>query len=328
MRMPTLAAALNLGAAASLLLAAVIHGSLPVQAQGGVGPDITALTERVRKLEARIAEDDASPAGGGTGKAAATRLRTPFVVVDSKGREVLVVEEAGDTHVLRMGVLGTGSVIHMQTGPDNARMTLQRNGPGLEARLDVSESKGARIQAFEGSHSSMLGTGPENKHGFFVRQGESTAQATPKVLGELAATVGESGGVLRLFDKQGLQVVGAGSNPKEGGRGQVGIGPPGKAIAVMLTHTPDGAGEVQVYGDNNSKPILEMSGSKRHFLVANRSGNPAAVVGLNQNGAGTGGNFTAIDASGNNVVKVGARADSGGALCAIHYKRGLECFPQ
>ena len=122
-------------------------------------------------------------------------------------------------------------------------------------------------------------------------------------------------------------MISAGSNPKEGGRAQLGLGAPGKAMGLVLYTAADGHGELQVLGDGNNKPVIELSGSRRHLLLSNRAGTPAAVMRLSQGGSGSGGNFTAVDGAGNNVVSLGAKSGGGGALCAIHPKKGNKCFP-
>ena len=318
---------LHVGSAAWFAAALFVNSSGFVQAQGTATLD--ALAERVKKLEARIAEDEQQQGAGPGAKAGGSRLRAPFVVTDAQGKDLLVVTEAaGGGAVLRLGQLGSGTAIQLERNAEHARVITQMAGGASEVRLEVSQDKGSRVTVYEGQHSTLIGTGADNKHGLFVRAGDGKGNSQPVSVGELAVTYGESGGILRLHDKSGKQVISAGSNAKEGGRGQFGLGPPGGNVAVLLTHAPDGPGEVGVYGGVKGKPLVEMSGSKHHVLVSNRAGEPAAMVGLNQNGTGNGGTFTATDGAGNNVVKVGSRGEGGGAMCAIHYKRGLECFPQ
>ena len=323
----SLAVVLHVGSAAWLTAALLVNGSATVNAQGG-SPSLDALSERVKKLEARVAEDE-QQAGGGSGKNAPTRMRTPFSIVDSKGREVLAVEEVGDGHVLRMGKLGSGTAIQFERTNDRALFITQMGGGGAETRLGVGETTGPRLVVYEAQHSTLVGAGPDNKHGVFVRGGETRGGASPKLLGEMAVTYGETGGILRLYDKEGqTPVITAGSNVKEAGRGQIGIGAAGsKSIGVLLFTAADGHGEMGVYGDGNGKAIVEVSGSKRQITVSNRSGNPAAVMRLGQGGTGSGGNITLVDGAGNNVVSAGARSDGGGTLCALHNKRGNQCFP-
>lgn len=293
----------------------------------GPTPSLQTLHDRVRKLETRVAADEQDRETS-TGKTVANRVRAPFVVVDAKDRPIVTIDASGDAHLLRMGSLGSGSAIQLQRTADQATLMAQLGSADNQVRIGVRQSLGPRLEAYTAQNSTIIGAGPNNRHGLFLRDGGGgKGQAPAKVLGELAVNVGESGGILRLHDRNAQQVMSAGSNPKEGGRAQLGLGAPGKKVGIVLYTAADGHGELQVIGDGNGKPVIELSGSRRHVLLSNRAGSPAAVMRLSQGGNGSGGNFTAVDGAGNNVVSLGAKSGGGGALCAIHPKKGNTCFP-
>jgi hypothetical protein len=312
--------------AGSTLTTALLMGINSAYAVGPV-PSLQTLHERVRKLETRVAADE-QERDASAGKTVANRVRAPFVVVDAKDRPIVTIDANGDAHLLRMGALGSGSAIQLQRTADEATLMAQLGSVNNQVLIGVRQSLGPRLEAYTPQNSTIIGAGPNNKHGLFLRDGGGRkGQAPAKVLGELAVTVGESGGILRLHDRNAQQVLSAGSNPKEGGRAQLGIGAPGKATGLVLYTATDGHGELQILGDGKGKPVIELSGSRRHLLLSNRAGTPAAVMRLSQGGSGSGGNFTAVDGGGNNVVSLGAKSGGGGALCAIHPKKGNKCFP-
>ena len=293
----------------------------------GPTPSLQALHDRVRKLETRVAADEQDRETP-TGKNVANRVRAPFVVVDAKDRPIVTIDASGDAHFLKMGTLGSGTAIQLERTAEQAILLAQMGSSDTQARIGIRQSTGPRIEAYTAQNSTIVGAGPNNRHGLFLRDGGGgKGKAPAKVLGELAVNVGESGGILRLHDRNAQQVISAGSNPKEGGRAQLGLGAPGKAMGLVLYTAADGHGELQVLGDGNNKPVIELSGSRRHLLLSNRAGTPAAVMRLSQGGSGSGGNFTAVDGAGNNVVSLGAKSGGGGALCAIHPKKGNKCFP-
>lgn len=309
------------GSVTTLLLIAGIGTAYAVGPTGS----LQALTIRIEKLETRVAADE--QATSGPGKAGMTRVRAPFVVVDASDRPIVTIEGNANADFLRMGAPGAGAMIQLQRTKDQAVVLAQMGGSD-EARLGVKRSVGPRVEVYTAQTSTIVGSGPNNRQGLFLRDGGGgKGQAPAKVLGELASDAGTTGGILRLHDREGKPVLSAGSNTKAGGRGQLGLGAPGKDPGVVLLANTDGYGELQIQGDGRGKPVIELSGSKRHVLLSNRSGNPAAVMRLSQGGAGSGGNFTAVDGAGNNVVSLGAKSGGGGALCAIHPKRGNQCFP-
>lgn len=322
MKPQLLPALLNFSAAALLLLSVLVLNTESVSAQA-TPPALDALTDRVKKLEARVAEDEQQGASGGT-KASSNRVRTPFVIVDSKGKEVLVVDEAPGGGVLRMGGVGSGPAINLRVTQSAAEVTTQLGGGDNVARMLVSENIGARIVVREGESSTLIGNGGDNKHGLLVRKGKG--DATPKTVGELALTYGETGGILRLFDKDGKQVISAGSNAKEGGRGQIGVGPPGGQVGVLLTHAPDGDGEVEVFGGGTGKPLIALNGSQHLIALYNKAGAAAVTLGLSQSGAGPGGNITARDGKGDGIFSAGLMSGGGGTACINHIKRGTICM--
>ncbi len=290
-------------------------------------PTLQALNIRVQKLETRVAADE-QQSGESSGKKISNRVRAPFVVVDSKDRPIITVDAIGDSHFLKMGELGSGTAIQLERNSERASVVTQLGAGDTQARIGVRQGTGPRLEVYTTKNTTIIGAGLNNRHGIFLRDGGGgKGQPTAKVLGEFAVNVGESGGILRLYDKIAQQVLSAGSNSKEGGRGQLGLSAPGKAGGIALFTAADGHGEIQVLGDGNGKPVIELSGSKRQVLVSNKAGNPAAVMRLSQGGNGSGGNFTAVDAAGNNVVSMGALSGGGGTLCAIHRKRGNQCFP-
>lgn len=308
------------GAATSTLLIAGIGTAYAVGPSGS----LQSLLIRIEKLEARVAADD-DPAPS-TDKAGTTRVRAPFVVVDARDRPIVTIESSGNADFLRMGSLGSGTAIQLQRNAEQAIVVTQF-GQG-EARIGVKKSNGPRLEVYTADTSTIVGSGANGRQGLFLRDGGGgKGQAPAKVLGELATDAGKTGGVLRLHDREGKPVLSAGSNAKAGGRGQLGLSAPGKDTGLALLIAPDGHGELQILGDGNGKPVIELSGTQRRLLLSNRSGNPAAVMRLSQNGAGSGGNFTAVDGGGNNVVSLGAKSGGGGALCAIHPKKGNKCFP-
>lgn len=296
--------------AASFATACLVTGIGTVAAQG------EALT--LESLQARIHALETRPNN---------RVRAPFVVVDARNQPVLTVSANGDSHILRMGTLGSGSTIQLERTPQHATLLAQYGSGDTQARVGVREGRGPRLEVYTKEHSTIVGNGSGNRHGVFLRDGGGGAGNAPaKSLGEFAVNIAESGGILRLYDKDGKAVLSAGSNAQEGGRGQLGLSAPGKPVGVLLHSGPEGEGELQVLG-SDGKAVVELSGGRRHVLLSNRAGNPAAVMRLSQGGAGSGGNFTATDAAGNNVVSAGALSGSGGALCVIHPKRGNQCFP-
>jgi hypothetical protein len=310
----------------SLLTGALLTGIGIVYAQGAA-PNLQTLSERVRKLENRIAADE-QDSGASAGKNAVNRVRAPFMVVDAKDRPIVTIDANGDAHFLKMGTLGSGPALQLERNAGRAGLVTQLGSGDQQARVGVGLSTGPRLEVYTAQNSTIIGGGAHNRHGLFLRDGGGgKGQPPAKVLGEMAVTVGESGGILRLYDKNALQVISAGSNPKEGGRAQLGLGMPGKNVGLVLYTAADGHGELQVLGDGNSKPVIELSGSRRHVLLSNRAGTPAAVMRLSQGGSGSGGNFTTVDGAGNNVVSLGAKSGGGGALCAIHPKKGNKCFP-
>ncbi len=272
---------------------------------------LQSLNDRLLKLETRPVN----------------RVRAPFVVVDAKNQAIVTIESVGDNHILKMGTLGSGSAIQLERSAQHATVVTQMGSGDVQARVGVREGRGPRVEVYTKENSTIMGAGANNRHGIFLRDGGGAKDKAPaKVLGELAVNINESGGILRLYDKDGKAVMSAGSNTKEGGRGQLGLSAPGKAVGVLLYSAAEGQGEIQVLG-NDAKAVVELSGSRRHILLNNKSGNPAAVMRLSQGGNGSGGNFTAVDAAGNNVVSTGALSGGGGALCVIHPKRGNKCFP-
>ena len=315
--------------------AAIGGSALTTVLLGGIGsvhavgptPSLQTLHDRVRKLETRIAGDEQDRDTPG-GKTVANRVRAPFVVVDAKDRPIVTIDASGDAHLLRMGTLGSGSAIQLQRTADQATLLAQLGSADNQVRIGVRQSLGPRLEAYTPQNSTIIGAGPNKRHGLFLRDGGGgKGKAPAKVLGELAMNVGEGGGILRLHDSNGQQAISAGSNPREGGRAQLGLGAPGKPLGMVLYTAADGHGELQLLGDGNGKPVIELSGSRRHLLLSNRAGTPAAVMRLSQGGSGSGGNFTAVDGAGNNVVSLGAKSGGGGALCAIHPKKGNKCFP-
>lgn len=260
-------------------------------------------------------------------KRSTSRVRAPFVVVDAKDQPILTVNSIGDTHVLRMGTLGSGTAIQLERNAQQATVVTQLGSSDTQARLGVREGRGPRLEVYTKEHSTIVGSGANSRHGVFLRDGGGgPGKPAAKSLGEFAVNVSESGGILRLYDKEGKSVLSAGSNTAEGGRGQIGLSAPGKPVGVLMYSGADGGGELRVL-DADSKGVIELSGALRQVLVNNRAGKPAAVMRLSQGGTGSGGNFTAIDAAGNNVVSAGALSGGGGALCAIHPKKGNKCFP-
>jgi hypothetical protein len=285
------------------------------------------LNDRVRKLEARVAADEQQQSDKG-GKNSGNRVRAPFVVTDDKDRPIVTIEAVGDSHFLKMGNLGSGPALQLERTAGRAGLVTQLGDGNHQARVGVGLTSGPRLEVYSPENSTIIGKGHHNRHGLFLRDGGGgKGQQPAKVLGELAVNINQSGGILRLYDKDANSVLSAGSNPTEGGRAQLGLSAPGKNAGIALLVTADGHGELQVQGDGTGKPVIELSGSKRQLLLTNRSGNPAAVMRLSQGGNGSGGNFTAIDAAGNNVVSAGALPGNGGALCAIHPKKGNKCFP-
>jgi hypothetical protein len=299
------------GISSSLATAFLLIGVGAVSAEDSA-LTLQSLNERLHKLEVRPVN----------------RIRAPFVVVDEKNQPVVSIESRGGAHLLRMGVLGSGPALQLERTVERATLVTQLGQSDTQARVGVINGQGPRLEIYTKENSTIIGTGPNNRHGIFLRDGGGGKGEPPaKVLGEFAANINESGGILRLNDKDGKSVLSAGANPKEGGRGQLGLSAPGKGIGVLIYSSKEGHGELQVLGDGNSKPVIELSGSKRQLLLSNKSGAPAAVMRLSQGGTGSGGNFTAVDASGNNVVSAGALSGGGGALCAIHPKKGNKCFP-
>lgn len=295
---------------ASLATACLFTGIGVVSAENNA-LTLEALNARLHKLENRPAN----------------RVRAPFVVVDAKDQPIMTVNSIGDTHLLRMGTLGSGTAIQLERNAQQATVVTQLGASDTQARLGVREGRGPRLEVYTKEHSTIVGNGAGNRHGVFLRDGGGgTGKPAAKSLGEFAVNISESGGILRLYDKDGKAVLSAGSNTAEGGRGQIGLSAPGKAVGVLLYSGAEGSGEVRVL-DDGGKGVIELSGSLRQILLNNRAGKPAAVMRLSQGGAGSGGNFTASDAAGNNVVSAGALSGSGGALCAIHPKKGNKCFP-
>ncbi len=272
---------------------------------------LEALEARLHKLENR----------------SVNRVRAPFVVVDASNQPIVTIGTAGTVHFMRMGTLGTGSAIQLERTAQHATLVAQYGSSDTQARIGVREGRGPRLEVYTKEHSTIVGNGSANRHGVFLRDGGGgTGKPAAKSLGEFAVNIAESGGILRLYDKDGKAVLSAGSNTQEGGRGQIGLSAPGKSIGVLLYSNPEGGGELRVL-DSAGKGVVELSGSLRHVLLSNRAGKPAAVMRLSQGGTGAGGNFTASDAAGNNVVSAGSLSGGGGALCAIHVKRGNACFP-
>jgi hypothetical protein len=262
------------------------------------------------------------------GKEIANRVRAPFVVVDAKDRPIVTISASGDTHFFNMGTLGSGTAIHLERNAQQATVVTQLGSGDTQARMGVKEGRGPRLEVYTKENSTIIGGGANNRHGIFLRDGGGgKGQAPAKVLGELAVNINESGGIVRLYDKSAQPVFSVGGNYKDGGRGQLTLSSPGKNAAIALLTNADGHGELQILGDGNGKPVIELSGSRRHVLLNNKAGNPAAVMRLSQGGNGSGGNFTAVDAAGNNVVSAGALSGGGGAVCAIHPKKGNKCFP-
>lgn len=294
----------------SAATACLFTGIGTVSAQGNA-LTLEALEARLHKLENRPTN----------------RVRAPFVVVDAGNKPIVTIDAAGNTHFLRMGVLGSGTAIQLERTNSMATVVTQLGSSDTQARLGVLEGRGPRLEVYTTEHSTIVGNGSGNRHGVFLRDGGGgKGKPAAKSLGEFAVNISESGGILRLFDKDGKTVLSAGSNTQEGGRGQIGLSAPGKAMGVLMYSGADGAGELRVL-DASGKGVVELSGGLRHVLLSNRAGKPAAVMRLSQGGTGSGGNFTATDAAGNNVVSAGALSGSGGALCVIHPKRGNQCFP-
>lgn len=318
--------AVFVGISSSLATGFMLMGIGSVQAVGPA-PSLQTLHDRVRKLETQIAADEQEH-GGATGKNITNRVRAPFVVVDAKDRPIVTIDAAGETHFFKMGTLGSGTAIHLERNPQQATMVTQLGSSDTQARVGVKEGRGPRLEVYTRENSTIVGIGANNRHGVFLRDGGGgKGQAPAKVLGELAVNINESGGIVRLYDKSAQPVFSVGGNYKDGGRGQLTLSAPGKNAGMTLLTNADGHGELQILGDGNGKPVIELSGSRRHILLNNRTGNPAAVMRLSQGGNGSGGNFTAVDAAGNNVVSAGALSGSGGAVCAIHPKKGNKCFP-
>jgi len=294
----------------SLATACLFTGIGVVSAQNSA-LTLEALNARLHKLESRPAN----------------RVRAPFVVVDAKDQPIVTVDSAGNTHFLRMGTLGSGAAIQLERSAQRATVVTQVGNSDTQARLGVQDGRGPRLEVYTKENSTIVGNGANNRHGVFLRDGGGGPGKPPaKSLGEFAVNVGESGGILRLYDKDAKAVLSAGSNPAEGGRGQIGLSAPGKSMGVLMYAAATGGGELRVL-DEAGTGVIELSGSLRQILLNNRAGKPAAVMRLSQGGTGTGGNFTASDAAGNNVVSAGALPGSGGALCVIHPKKGNKCFP-
>lgn len=314
------------GISSSLATGFMLMGIGSVQAVGPA-PSLQTLHDRVRKLETQVAADEQEQSGA-KGKDIANRVRAPFVVVDAKDRPIVTISASGDTHLFNMGTLGSGTAIHLERNAQQATVVTQLGSGDTQARMGVKEGRGPRLEVYTKENSTIIGGGANNRHGIFLRDGGGgKGQAPAKVLGELAVNINESGGIVRLYDKSAQPVFSAGGNYKDGGRGQLTLSAPGKNAGMALLTNADGHGELQILGDGNGKPVIELSGSRRHVLLNNKAGNPAAVMRLSQGGNGSGGNFTAVDAAGNNVVSAGALSGGGGAVCAIHPKKGNKCFP-
>ena len=283
---------------------------------GSVSAKSSAMT--IESLHARLQALEAKPAN---------RIKAPFVVVDAQDQPIVTISASGPNHFLTMGTLGSGTALQLERSGSHATLVAQSGSSETQARLGVTQGRGPRLEVYTKENSTIVGSGTAGRHGLFLRDGGGAPGKPPaKSLGEFAVTVGATGGILRLADKEGKPVLSAGSNAAEGGRGQLGLGSPGKPSALVLFSGADGGGEMQVMG-SDGKPAVELSGSQRHVLLSNRAGKPAAVMRLGQGGTGSGGNFTVVDPSGNNVVSAGALSGGGGALCAIHPKKGNKCFP-
>ena len=294
----------------SAATACLFTGIGTVSAQGA-SLTLEALEARIHKLENRPAN----------------RVRAPFVVVDAKDQPIVTINAIGNAHFLRMGTLGSGSAIQLERSGEQATLVAQYGSSDTQARVGVRDGRGPRLEVYTKENSTIIGSGVTGRHGVFLRDGGGGPGKPPaKSLGEFAVNTNESGGILRLYDKEGKGVLSAGSHPQEGGRGQLSISAPGKPVALLLHSGTDTEGEVRVMGADG-KPAIELSGILRQVHVNNRSGKPVAAMRLGQGGTGSGGNFTASDAAGNNVVSAGALAGSGGALCVIHPKKGNKCFP-
>ena len=302
--------AVLVGVTSSLVTACLFTGI------GSVSAKSSAMT--IESLHARLQQLESKPNN---------RVRAPFVVVDAQDQPIVTISASGENHLLSMGKLGSGPAIQLERSPQQATLVAQLGSSDTQARLGVKQGRGPRLEVYTKENSTIVGSGATGQHGVFLRDGGGAPGKPPaKSLAEFAVTVNTTGGVLRLFDKEGKPVVSAGSNAAEGGRGQLGLASPGKPTSLFLFSGADGGGEVQVMG-SDGKPAVELSGAMRHVLLSNRAGKPAAVMRLGQGGAGSGGNFTVIDPAGNNVVSAGALSGGGGALCAIHPKKGNKCFP-
>ncbi|MFY2764655.1 hypothetical protein [Arenimonas sp. MALMAid1274] len=302
--------AVVVGITSSVVTACLFTGVGNVSAKAS-GPTLESLNARLHQLESKPNN----------------RVRAPFVVVDAQDQPIVTISASGANHLLTMGTLGSGTALQLERSAEHAMLVAQSGSSDTQARLGVRQGRGPRLEVYTKENSTIVGNGTAGRHGIFVRDGGGGPGKPPaKSLGELAVTVGSSGAVLRLSDKEGKPVLSAGSNAAEGGRGQLGLSAPGKPTGLFLFTGVDGGGEMQVMG-GDGKPAVELSGVMRHVLLSNRAGQPAAVMRLGQGGSGSGGNFTVVDPAGNNVVSAGALSGGGGALCAIHPKKGNKCFP-
>jgi hypothetical protein len=295
----------------------VVAGLLALAAAPHVAAQtIAQLEDRIRKLEALISARE----GGGT------IVRAPFLIVDTAGHTLVEVARHGDTESLILGPSAGNRVVLSRTG---GHANVIAANPGKLAIMS-SAADGAHLQISNQNVVTRMGAGHGNEQGFFVGE----AQVPPKpggpapkpaaVFAELAARQGETA-VLRLRDMQGQTVVAAGSNKARNGVGQVGINAPGQKIGLLLTTGPTGDGDISVYNSKAGKEVFRLDAQEYLFRLFNRSGTSAATVGLGQDGAGSGGNFTAYSSQGG-VFSAGALSGTGGAVCAIHPKRGNVCL--
>ena len=221
------------GISSSLATAFLLTGIGSVQAVGPA-PSLQTLHDRVRKLETQIAADEQEQSST-TGKNIANRVRAPFVVVDAKDRPIVTIDASGDTHLFKMGTLGSGTAIQLERGPEHATVVTQLGSSDTQARVGVREGRGPRLEVYTRENSTIVGVGANNRHGIFLRDGGGgKGQAPAKVLGELAVNINESGGIVRLYDKSAQPVFSVGGNYKEGGRGQLTLSSPGKNAGMYV----------------------------------------------------------------------------------------------
>jgi hypothetical protein len=284
--------------------------AVPMQA---TAQTIAQLEERIRKLEALIVAGE----GGGA------RVRAPFTIVDGSGTPIVEVTKDGGTERLVLGPTSNARVVLTRRG-ETAAVTVANFGRNVNIS---ASSDGANINVRNQTISTRMGLGPQNEQGFFVSNEPASDKPEAKpavVLAELAARPSETA-ILRLRDLQGQTVLSAGSNKARAGIGQLGINAPGQGVGLLLTTGTKGDGEVSLYSSGSGKEVMRLDGQKYLFQLFNHGGTSAATIGLGQEGAGSGGNFTAYGSSGG-VFSAGSLSGGGGGACVIHPKRGNICL--